>query len=94
MGFPCDQCDMYSYVYATAGPIFLVGARTSRISSACKDQIHLETYVEGEGSHGRFDVGEEWSSDSKDTGCARLSLASPKPAASLCPVIDAELYPT
>ena len=59
-----------------------------------KDQIHLETYVKGEGSCGRSAVGEQCSSDSKDTACAPLSLAPPKPAASLCPVMDAELHPT
>ena len=47
--------------------------------------------MEGEGSHGRSAVGEEYYSDSKDTACARLSLAPPKPAASLCPVMGAEL---
>ena len=73
---------------------FLLEQGEAQSLKLSKDQIHPEAYVEGEGSHGRSAVGEQCSSDSKDTACAPLSFAPPKPAASLCPVMDAELHPT
>lgn len=94
MGFPCDQCDVCRFVHVIAGPLVPVGARRSIISPACEGQIHLEMHVEGEGSQGRSCCGRQCHSDSKDTACARLSLVPPKPAASLCPVMGAELHPT
>ena len=39
-------------------------------------------------------VGDQGYSDSEGRACARLSLAPPKPAVSLCPLMDAELQPS
>ena len=74
---------------------FLLEQGQAESLQLAKDQIHLETYVEGEGSCGRSAVGEECYSDSKDTGCACLSLAPFKPAASLsCDVFRASSHMT